>query len=269
MKMMIFNNSQYVYENEAMISAINPGFMYGYGVFETIQVKGGRVIYLVEHYERMCKSLNKLNLDICFPMNAINDICTKLITENCVNNGFVKVICSLGEKSKPDLIIYTGSKNYLEYYEKGYKLTIAASRRNEHSMLSSIKSLNYMENIIEQKRAKDMGFDEAIFLNTKDFIAEGCVSNIFWVKKNKVFTPSLECGILPGIIREKVIKLLSTKNYVVISANYSIDDLYEADEIFITNSLMNIMPVSSFLDKSYNLQAYKLVKWLMEEMNRV
>lgn len=263
--MQIFINSEYMDENKALISPFSAGFMHGYGVFETIKVYGKKLIFIQEHVQRLNDSLDLLYLELNYNIDELIDICAKLINENSVTNGFVKIMCSKGAAGKTDVIIYTGNKNYENKYQTGFKICAANPKRNEHSELCYIKSMNYFENIIQKETAKKYGYDEAIFLNTRNHVSEGCISNIFWVKEKRVFTPAVQCGILPGIARQKTIELCKEIGIPVVTGEFCLDELKNADEIFVTNSLMDIMPVCIFGNRTFDIKKYHLTNDLMQK----
>jgi len=251
-------------ENEASINPLSVGFMYGYGAFETIKVHECRIIFFEEHYQRLKKSLERMRLDFDLSFQELKQVCTTIIGGNDIKNGFVKVMCSRAKTDKTDVIIYTGSKNYENKYREGLRLCLADGRRNEFSKLNSIKSLNFAENMMQKEKAVEKGFDEAVFLNTQGHTSEGCITNIFWVKGRRFFTPSIECGILSGIVRQKVIQLCEEEGLQISIGEYNFDDLESAEEIFLTNSLMEIMPVSSFVDRQFVIGELSMVNDLMQ-----
>ncbi|HAG42196.1 MAG TPA: 4-amino-4-deoxychorismate lyase, partial [Clostridium sp.] len=118
-------------------------------------------------------------------------------------------------------------------------------KRNQFSKTTYIKSLNYLDNILEKELALREGFDEAIFLNLDNFLCEGSVSNLFVVKNKKIYTPKISSGILPGIVRNFLINGLRSKDYKVIEDVISLEDLKNSDGAFLTNSLMGIMKINS------------------------
>ena len=117
------------------------------------------------------------------------------------------------------------------------------SLRNEHSPLSSIKSTNYLENILAKEEAKRNGAEEGLWLNTKGYVSEGTMSNLFFVKDETLFTPTLTSGCLPGTRRQIVLSLAHSLQIPTCEGLYPLSDLLLADEIFMTNALMGIMPV--------------------------
>ena len=117
-------------------------------------------------------------------------------------------------------------------------MDFSSVRRNETSPLTAYKTLNYGDCILENRRAHGEGMNERIFLNTKGQISEGTVSNIFFVRNGKLYTPDLSCGLLPGILREYLCETENVEETVIYPA-----ELGRYEECFVTNSLMGIMPV--------------------------
>lgn len=270
MKMQVFLNDAYLEEAATLISPLSPGFMYGYGVFETIRVSNKQALFLDQHYTRMVQALSVLGLTCPYQETELQPIIGKLLELNGVSEGFVKVVCSKpAPKKQPhqeaDILILTGTKTYKEEYATGLKVCLADARRNEFSKLVGIKSMNYAENILEKEAAVRKGFDEAIFLNTHDHVSEGCVSNVFWVKDGIVHTPSLDCGILEGTARARVIKKCAELRIPVQEGTYNLDEFMRADEVFVTNALMDIMPVSLLEDRCFDLGEYQVVPQLRRD----
>jgi 4-amino-4-deoxychorismate lyase len=241
--------------------------MYGYGVFETIRVSDKKALFLEQHHGRMVRALSVLGMNCPYKENELQPIIGKLLELNGVSEGFVKIVCSkpdpkMQHNQEADILILTGTKTYKEEYATGLKVCLSDARRNEFSKIVGIKSMNYTENILEKEAATKRGFDEAVFLNTHDHIAEGCVSNVFWVKEGVVYTPSLDCGILEGTARARAILKCAELQIPVQEGAYSFEELFRADEIFLTNALMDIMPVSLLEDKNFDLDTYQVVPQL-------
>lgn len=241
-----------VYENEEnSISPMSQAMMFGYGLFETLKVFNGKILFLEEHLDRLVAGCKILKLDLNKSKRLIEDDCYKLIDKENFKNGVLKILYA--KNNNEDYLLLTTRKNSYaeEDYNRGFKLTFSKYKRNAYSKLVYVKSNNYMENILEKEIASENGFDEVIFLNTDDFIAEGAVSNIFWIKDQVIHTPSIDCGLLAGIIRDKVILCGQELGLEVKIGKFTIEDLMESDEAFITNSVMDIMPVCKIENKSY------------------
>lgn len=221
-----------------------PGLSFGKGIFETLQVMEGRVLFHEEHLERMLKSAAVLGLS--FPVSLEETIVRgiALVQENGLENGALKIVLFQGTE-KTHLAMLTDGRVYLpEQYEEGTSLCLATQKLNDTSPLAGHKTLNYWGNLLEKEKAGHRGFHDAIFLTTRNHVAETAVANIFWIAEGNLWTPSLACGILPGIVREKVLEIAGSLGVSVRIGKYSLRKIMHAEAVFITNSLMGIMPVA-------------------------
>lgn len=211
------------------------GYYYGLGVFETIRVKEIKGILLEEHLERLNVSLKTLNIDTVIIREQVEDY----IKRQGLSDGVLKICVS-----EKNINYSTRAYNYTsEMYQNGYKVMVSPILRNATSPLTYIKSLNYAENCLAKQSAQKHHYDEALFINTKGFISEGSASNIFFVSGDKIDTPSISCGLLPGIMRR-----LICVNEGVIEKEISINQIEKYDGCFLTNSIMGIMKVTSIGD---------------------
>lgn len=216
---------------------LDEGIFFGKGVFETILFLE-KPIFLKEHIERLKNGMKELGLE-----ELEEEMLLDYISLNFIKNKAVKILVT------PQNIIITEREiPYIEEdYIQGSSLKLSKVRRNSTSMLCYIKSINYIENIIEKNKAKEDGFKDVLFLNENGYLSETSCANIFIVKNNEIYTPKVSCGLLNGIIRMWVIE-----NFSVIETELRLDDLKNADEVFITNSLMGIIKVKKFEDIEYN-----------------
>ncbi len=217
---------------------LDEGFLFGLGAFETIAIKGGRPLWPGRHLKRLDRALSFLGVSGRVTEAEIYEY---LETEKMAE-GALKIVVS--EKNR----LFLPRKNpYTEAdYRRGFLAAFAEGRRNEHSPLTFHKTLNYADCILERRRAAAGGFDEAVFLNGRGEVCEGCASNIFFVREGRIFTPELSCGLLPGIVREVLMERCS-----VIETRILAEALGEFEECFLTNSLMGIMPVVRLGEYSY------------------
>lgn len=211
---------------------IDSGYFFARGVFETILVKE-KPLFLEEHIKRLNNGINILKIGEAIEVEYISNIINDFNIKNCV----LKIIVT-----EKNILLETRELLYKSGdYLRGFSLKVAKTIKNSTSKLTYIKSMNYLENILEREEALEKGYNEVIFLNEKGYVSEGSFSNIFAVKNNVIFTPKISSGLLPGVVRNHLIK-----NYDVIEKEVSLDDIINADEIFITNSLLGIMGVSKF-----------------------
>lgn len=227
--------------------SVDDGVFFGRGVFETILCNDVPV-FLDEHIDRLRKSMDKMGL-LPLEETTLKEFLSKLN----IKDKALKITVT------PSNIIITQREiNYKkEDYDRGMSLTISKVRRNSTSILCYIKSTCYIENLIEKEKAKKIGYDDAIFLNEKGYVAETSCANLFISKNKEIFTPKIEDGLLDGIIRRKIIK-----NCSVNEKSITVQDLKEAEEVIITNSLMEIMPIRKIDEVEYDSQNMrcKLIK---------
>jgi len=176
------------------------------------------------------------------------------IRANKLSDARIRITISIGEGgivpdpgtcSKPTVLIAAGHyhPHPEEVYRQGFRAIISSIRRNSQSTLSRLKSINYLDSMLARQEARKAGVNEAICLNEKGFLTEGSMSNIFLVADGTLKTPGLESGILPGITREIVLVLASQSGIKTVEQDIKLDELYQAEEAFFTNSLMEVMPL--------------------------
>ena len=216
---------------------LDSGLNFGRGLFETMLIKE-RPLFLKQHVDRINKGLPLIGIDKTITLEEVLDAAQML---QCTNSVLKLVVT---EKN----VLFTTRKNsYSEvHYKNGLRATISKVRKNATSPLVYLKSLNYLDNILEHENALRAGFDEVLFLNADGYLAEGSLSNIFFIKGDKIYTPSLGCGLLDGIIRKFIIE-----HFNVIEGSFNEHDLLSADSAFLTNSIMGIMKVSTLDDRRY------------------
>ena len=242
------------------INITEEGFLFGYGIFETIKVIDKVAENLDLHYERLKKSANELEIFLNISFEEFKQIICDEIKKVESKNFIMRFsLIKDGERSK--YFINSRKNNYsLEKYEVGFKLKISSVKRNSSSKLTYHKTLNYMENYIELMEAKKFGFDEVIFFNEKGYLCEGAISNIFLMSDDKIYTPRIENGLLPGIKRNELIKKLRNIGENVVESDITYDMLLSATSIFVTNSILGMMKVVEIEDKHYLTNEFENLK---------
>ncbi len=240
-------NGEFLPAKKDSISVLDQGVLYGSGLFETIKVEKGKPVRVALHINRLFSSGLALDIDISFNRDEIKQMLEASARKNNIDSGALRLtITAGGSQIKPAIFISPRELIYSEdSFEKGIKTGISKIRKNKDSILIKHKTTNYFENIIAKSHAFKQGWNEAFFLNQEGNITEGSTCNIFMVRKNRLITPDIDSGLLPGIIRELIINSLSNTNNSVEERNVSYDELISAQEVFATNSLMGIMPVVS------------------------
>ena len=253
----IFINGKLFTGSRAAVPVRDRGFLYGDGLFETLRSYKGSVFMLDPHLDRLFHSMKILKYDIQFDSEYIKEALKKTITRNCLSgkDAYLKIIVTRGihrgelhfrGKYRTNLIIITDALN--EYPEKDYtegtKIISSSIRRTSlGNPLYSHKLLNYFENLFAKDEAHHNEAQEAIFLTEDHLVLEGASSNIFYVKRNTVYTPPLTQNILPGITRQTVIDICTENRIRVRQIKIHYRDLTNADEVFKTSSIAGIVPV--------------------------
>ncbi|QIB27411.1 aminotransferase class IV [Caloranaerobacter azorensis] len=220
-------------------------FKFGIGVFETIKIYKGIPILLKEHLDRMYNSVKELNIEINIPYEELE----KKVYEYVKNYDYKALRITVFDEGYNFMIRDIPYKD--EDYNRGYKLNIAPIRRGK-SFIYRHKTANYFENIYLKRLALRESFDESLIVNTDEKILEGTMTNIFFIRGNKVFTPELSLNILPGIMRKEVIKTAKNIGIEVNECIIDIGDLSKFDFAFITNSLMDVLRVREIGDITYD-----------------
>ena len=263
--MYVYLNNKVVPSAEAKVSVFDHGFLYGDGIYETMRVYDGVVFMFEEHLQRLFRSASLIGLDIKREIADIKVAVYETLQANSLTNAYIRLTVSRGFGAvgldpdlckEPSFVVITNDfKDYPKaYYSEGIKLMVAAVRRNLKEALNpQIKSLNFLNNILAKIEAKKTDAHEAIMLNAAGHVAEGTISNIFFVKDGVLHTPSVECGVLDGITRAMVIDLAIKNGIAVREGAYMPEELYQASEVFITNTTMEVMPVSRVDDINYRV----------------
>jgi branched-chain amino acid aminotransferase len=259
--MWIFLNDGFVPEDQASISVFDHGFLYGDGVYETLRAYHGQFFLLERHLVRLRQSCLLIGLNLPIPEKQWPALLGETLRRNELTDGAVRITISRGKGdfgldpslcSRPTIVIM--AKPFRPYppslKKEGIRLEIVEVRRNPISAQSPrIKSLSFLNNILAKQEALRMGGDDALMLNIEGEVSECPTSNVFFVNDGKIKTPSVDCGILEGVTREVVIMLGEEQGFSFEEGRYGARELLEADECFITNTGMEIMPVSRIGEK--------------------
>ena len=253
MEEIIYFNGSLVPFSQVRLSPLDYGFLYGYGVFETMRAYSGRIFRLEKHLARLSRSAKFLGIDSEMDILHLEKAVYDTLRANNLSEARIRLTLSGGEgettpnlptQGAPTMLIV--ARSYTPYpsqvYQQGFKAIVSHIRRNTQSPLSTLKSLNYLDSLLARQEAKLAAADEAVLLNEQGFLAEGSTSNIFLVSGNALLTPSEDSGILPGITREVVLELAASLSIKTMERKIALEELIQADEAFFTNSLIEIMP---------------------------
>jgi branched-chain amino acid aminotransferase len=255
--MKIYLSGKLVDKEQAVVSVFDHGLLYGDGVFEGIRVYSGRVFLLQEHIDRLYESAKAIRLTIPLSPAQMVQATNDTVAANGIGDGYIRLVVTRGagslgldirRTSDPQVIIIADSITLYpkEIYEKGMNLITASTIRNHPAALPArIKSLNYLNNILAKIEGTDAGTVEALMLNHKGEVAECTGDNIFLLKNGVLKTPSPDAGILEGITRNAVLQLAREAGIPTQETTLIRHDLYVADEMFLTGTAAEVVPVVS------------------------
>ncbi|MDD5496280.1 MAG: aminotransferase class IV [Candidatus Omnitrophica bacterium] len=250
----IWMNGKLLDEDKAKIPVYDRGFMYGDGLFETMRSYSGNIFRLDDHINRLLRSMKLFKMRSLYGSGYYKKIVNDTLKANALSDAYVKLIVTRGEgrfgiahkdSFKPNTVIV--AKHFEGYPDWAFRNGLSAKVtgiQNDRSMIAGVKSLNYLPYILARLEAQGRGFDEAILTNTGGCVTEAATSNIFLVKGKSLITPSIDSGILPGITRKVIIDIAQGLPMKVEERAVSVRELFKADELFLTNSLAEVLPVT-------------------------
>lgn len=258
--MLVYLDGHFVAKEHAVVSVFDHGFLYGDGIYETLRAYQGRLFHLKQHLARLKRSARAISLKLPLTVEQIGEALEETLFVNKLREAYVRLHISRGPGeigldpalcAAPTMVI--AAKPFHDYpascYERGVKVSLVKTRRNHPLALDpAIKGTNFLNNILAKIESLKAGAYEGIMLNWEGHVAEGTISNIAMVKKGALYTPHKDTGILEGVTRELVLRLARRAKIPVREVLLTPKQLLSADECFITNTTMEIMPVTT-IDK--------------------
>jgi branched-chain amino acid aminotransferase len=248
----VFLNDKLVDIDKASISVADSGFLYGAGLFETMRSHKGVVFALKDHLDRLFASAEVLSINNPYDREYITNAITGLLSANELTDARLRLTLTNGpmteseEQRKSTLLITAAElRSYPpEYYKKGVMVVLCPFKQNPIDPSSGRKTTSYFSRMIALNLAHQKRAAEAIWFTSDNRLAEGCISNVFLVKNSELFTPPINTPVLPGVARKTVCRLAQQNSIKLTEKDLTIDDLLGADEIFMTNVIMQVMPVT-------------------------
>ncbi|WP_299181092.1 aminotransferase class IV [uncultured Aquimarina sp.] len=280
---MVNINGNLIVDNEATLSITNRGYAYGDALFETIRVNSGTILFWEDHYFRLMASMRILRMEI--PMNFTPEFLQQEILELIQENGFmnssvrIKIIVNRKEGG-----LYTPNFNGIDYSisvaplnssfytisSTSYEVTLFKDHYIAPDLLSTLKSNNKLVNVLGGVFAKENGFENCLLLNTNKMVLEALNGNLFLIKGNKIKTPPVADGCLKGILRTQLLRILEKlPEYEVEEASISPFELQKADELFITNVITGIQPITKFRKKEYTSETTRRLLGVLNARIRI
>jgi 4-amino-4-deoxychorismate lyase len=268
--MFIYLNGEVLSSEKAMISIFDHGYLYGVGLFETFRTYRGQPFLLGNHLDRLQEGCEQVGMLWERNDQRIKDQISSLLHLNGLEDGYFRFNLSAGAQP-----IGLPNEPYINLTEALFikelpktveqkRLVTVQTKRNTPEGSSRLKSHHYLNNILAKREAPLNA--EGVLLTANNKVAEGIVSNLFFVREGELFTPSLSTGILAGITREWVIQLAYKSGIMIHQGEYDLPFAQEADEVFTTNSIQEIVPVSYWDDRAYQFQNEKSITQQLQKL---
>jgi len=244
-KKVIFLDGFMIPATDSLSKMLTPGTLSGTGVFETMRSYSGEIFAFNEHTKRLYSGLKTLKIEPPCTKKQMAKYLYESLKANKIKNARIRLMVWKSKKKiRISIAVFPYRPFSKDQYNRGFKAIFSDIRRDEKAISSRIKTVNYLPLLMAQRKAKACGNDEAILLNRRGFVVEGSKTNIFFVKDKKLYTPALKSGCLNGITRQMIIKIARKAGIACKETLILPDDLLEAQEVFLTNSLMEIMPLT-------------------------
>jgi branched-chain amino acid aminotransferase len=251
----VFFDGAIRWEDEALISPLSTGLLYGDGLFEVMRSYDGVPFRFAEHHEHLRLSCEALRLNLPFDEENLWLVIRELLRQNDATDGsaYIRVTVFGSElnmiSSSDGLTTHTFAHvrpftpPKPAKYKSGIKVRISSYRISPFNPIAGHNTICFLPMILARRAAWERGLDEVLIQNTEGGISEGTTSNLFMVKKNKIITPPVEDGIQVDVSRSVIFELAEKMKIPIEEARISPKNLLKADEIFLTNSLIEVMPV--------------------------
>lgn len=259
MALQIYLDGKWYDKENAKVSVFDHGLLYGDGVFEGIRSYQSLVFRLEQHLDRLWESAHTLMIKIPMTKKEMEEVIIETLKRNNFTDAYIRVVVTRGVgdlgldparcKEASVFVITDKIKLYPEeFYQKGMDIiTVPTVRNLSEAINPAVKSLNYLNNILAKIEAKNSGCVEALMLNAQGYVAECTGDNIFMVKSrgksHELLTPPTYVGALKGITRDAIMEIAEKKKIVVREEIMTRHDLFNADEVFLTGTAAEVIPV--------------------------
>ena len=281
-KQYIYINGEFVEKENAKISVFDRGLLYGDGIFEGIRLYNGVIFKSEDHMERLYNAAKAVKINIPVSKKEMEEIVAESCRKNGLKNGYIRLIVTRGigdlsldpdKCEKPEIICIAGDVRLYpeELYQNGMNAITSSQRRNKATIVDpQIKSLNYLNNMLAKIEANRAGAAEAIMLNEDGIVTECTGDNIFIIKNGIIYTPPIHVGILDGITRNTVIDICKQMNMPIYEKEFTLFNVYSADECFFTGSAAEIIAVTNVDDRIIGTgKEGEITKKLRDEFKKI
>ena len=250
----IYLNGEYLPGSEARISVYDGGFLHGAGLFETMRADYGKIFRLDAHLDRMLNSAEKLGLPIERPDLPLSKDFHDLLRRNELQTARVRMTVTVGsmlassaKEGRSELTVCVTAAELPPYpaelFARGMSVMIATFTQSTLDPMAGHKTIDYLPRLLALRNARKFNCGEALWFTPQNYLAEGCISNVFVVTGGALATPPLNTPVLPGVSRSVILELAQAHDIPVEEKPLNINDVLDADEVFLTNSSMQAMPV--------------------------
>jgi branched-chain amino acid aminotransferase len=271
-------NGKFIDGSNPIIQANNRGFRFGDGIFETMKLKKGKIIFLDEHLSRLWQGLKRFQFDLpkLFTPDYIESQILALVQKNKHSAARIRLTVFRGngglydpENLHPNFIIESWDlpETNGDLNENGLQCILFKDALKSIDVYSNLKHNNYLPYLMGALQAKKMKCNDAIIFNSNLNICDSTIANVFIIKENIVYTPALSEGCIAGVMREFVINELRKNNFNVIEQTITETDLANADELFLTNSIYNMRWVSAIDSFNYQHKMTREIYHLLKQTN--
>ncbi|MGC5328601.1 aminodeoxychorismate lyase [Brevibacillus sp. SYSU BS000544] len=269
--MIVYVNGELVPVEQAQLSVMDHGFLYGIGLFETMRVYNENIFLWEEHCHRLMESLTHVRINGNWTKDELREAVQCTLSANHLRDAYVRLSVTAGNEgiglqgngyNEPSLFVFAKPVAPIVIPPVPKKLQIVSIPRQTMEGTIRFKSHNYLNNALAKLEVGNDPSVEGLFLTQDGYICEGVVSNIFWVKDEVLYTPAPSTGMLNGITRNHVLSLADRLEIRWQEGAYQLEDLFAAEEVFVTNSIQEIVPVSTINHKAipivYGQKSHKL-----------
>ena len=241
---LLFLDGKMIKADTLLMDSLTPGVLWGEGVFETMRARDGEIGDLKKHLSRLLKGLNAFDIRVPYSQKRLKQYLYRTIKANGLRQARIRLAIWKERRVLRIAIVCQPFAGYSdEKYKKGFKAVLSDIKRKK-TKVTHIKSLDYRVFRNAFLEAENAGCDEAVLLNDRGEIVEGSRTNIFFVKGGVLYTPAIKCGALNGITRQQVIRRAREEKVPCRIVAVDVRALFQADEAFVTNSLMGVMPLT-------------------------
>jgi len=250
----VYLNGDLVEAENAVVSVYDHGFLYGAGVFETFRAYNRRLFLFDAHMDRLFSGLWELGIRLQMNREQLREAVLRTLAANGLQDAYIRLSVTAGvaglglsaeDYTRPTVLVM--AKEVPRFpdamYEKGKRLLTVSIHRNTPEGHTRHKSHNFLNQVLAKRELGEQAEAEGLMLTREGYVAEGIVSNIFLIQSGRLFTPTLATGILPGVTRAFVLRLAGELEIPAEERDFRREALFAADEVFLTNSIQEIVPV--------------------------